>query len=87
MINKAILLTNAAALAALCQAANAEPVPDIAKIPIKHFVYIIQENISFDHYFGTYPGADGFQSMRNLHMRRRSPDRRPVSPKRHINTP
>ena len=28
-------------------------------MPIKHFVYIIQENISFDHYFGTYPGANG----------------------------
>jgi len=27
--------------------------------PFKHFVYIIQENITFDHYFGTYPGADG----------------------------
>ena len=27
--------------------------------PINHFVYIIQENITFDHYFGTYPGADG----------------------------
>ena len=32
-----------------------KPVP----MPIKHFVYIIQENISFDHYFGTYPGANG----------------------------
>jgi len=28
-------------------------------IPIDHFVYIIQENISFDHYFGTFPGANG----------------------------
>ncbi|HXR08601.1 MAG TPA: alkaline phosphatase family protein [Candidatus Acidoferrum sp.] len=28
-------------------------------IPVKHFVYIIQENITFDHYFGTCPGADG----------------------------
>ena len=28
-------------------------------IPVKHFVYIIQENITFDHYFGTFPGADG----------------------------
>jgi phospholipase C len=28
-------------------------------IPVKHFIYIIQENITFDHYFGTYPGADG----------------------------
>ena len=32
---------------------------DAKTIPIKHFVYIIQENITFDHYFGTYPGADG----------------------------
>lgn len=30
-----------------------------ASIPIDHFVYIIQENISFDHYFGTFPGANG----------------------------
>jgi phospholipase C len=28
-------------------------------IPLNHFVYIIQENISFDHYFGSYPGANG----------------------------
>jgi phospholipase C len=26
-------------------------------IPIKHLVVIFQENISFDHYFGTYPNA------------------------------
>ena len=26
---------------------------------IDHFVFIIQENRSFDHYFGTYPGVDG----------------------------
>jgi phospholipase C len=26
---------------------------------IKHIVVILQENRSFDHYFGTYPGADG----------------------------
>ena len=25
--------------------------------PIKHLVVIFQENISFDHYFGTYPHA------------------------------
>jgi phospholipase C len=28
-------------------------------IPIEHFIYIIQENHSFDNYFGTYPGANG----------------------------
>jgi phospholipase C len=27
---------------------------------IKHIIIIMQENRSFDHYFGTYPGADGF---------------------------
>jgi uncharacterized protein (TIGR03437 family) len=26
---------------------------------IEHFVFIMQENRSFDHYFGTYPGAEG----------------------------
>src|SRR5579872_1918936 len=26
---------------------------------IKHVVIIMQENRSFDHYFGTYPGAEG----------------------------
>ncbi len=25
------------------------------KTPIKHVVGIFQENVSFDHYFGTYP--------------------------------
>ena len=25
--------------------------------PIKHVVVIFDENISFDHYFGTYPNA------------------------------
>lgn len=28
--------------------------------PIKHFVVVMQENHTFDNYFGTYPGADGF---------------------------
>src|SRR5713226_2941709 len=33
------------------------PLPGIHKI--KHVVLIMQENRSFDSYFGTYPGADG----------------------------
>jgi phospholipase C len=28
--------------------------------PIRHFVVLLQENHTFDNYFGTYPGADGF---------------------------
>jgi phospholipase C len=31
-----------------------------ATIPISHLVFIVQENHSFDNYFGTYPGANGF---------------------------
>ena len=27
------------------------------KTPVKHVVVIFQENVSFDHYFGTYPHA------------------------------
>ncbi|MBV9356613.1 MAG: phospholipase, partial [Chloroflexi bacterium] len=26
-------------------------------VPIHHLVVIFQENVSFDHYFGTYPNA------------------------------
>ena len=30
-----------------------------AKDKIKHVIVVMQENRSFDSYFGTYPGADG----------------------------
>jgi phospholipase C len=30
-----------------------------ARYPIRHVVFIIKENRTFDHYFGRYPGADG----------------------------
>ncbi len=32
---------------------------DLARDRIEHLIFIVQENRSFDHYFGTYPGADG----------------------------
>src|ERR1700740_1883905 len=31
---------------------------------IDHVVILIQENRSFDHYFGTYPGVRGFSDRR-----------------------
>jgi phospholipase C len=40
-----------------------------AQIPINHIIYIIQENITFDHYFGTYPGADGIPADVKLAFR------------------
>ena len=36
---------------------------DITKI--KHIVILMQENRSFDHYFGTFPGADGIPMKAN----------------------
>jgi len=40
-----------------------KPGPILAGIhKIRHVVIIMQENRSFDSYFGTYPGADGFPS-------------------------
>ena len=36
---------------------SAKPAKGIFKLD--HLVFIVMENRSFDHYFGTYPGADG----------------------------
>jgi phospholipase C len=41
--------------AQLMNGINAHPIAN----PIKHIVVIMQENRSFDNYFGTYPGANG----------------------------
>lgn len=36
--------------------------PAQPKTPIQHLVVLMQENHTFDNYFGTYPGADGIPS-------------------------
>jgi phospholipase C len=46
------------AAATVATGATASPKPDTTT-PIKHLVVIFQENVSFDHYFGTYPNATG----------------------------
>lgn len=45
---------------------QASPISDVsaadepqAATPIKHLIVMMQENHTFDNYFGTYPGADG----------------------------
>src|SRR5438105_716644 len=39
---------------------NTQTVPtQIPTGPIKHIVFFIKENRTFDNYFGTYPGANG----------------------------
>jgi len=41
--------------------------------PIKHLVIIFQENVSFDHYFGTYPNALNPLSEPAFHARPGTP--------------
>jgi phospholipase C len=50
----AVLLASTGVLG-LAQASAAPP--PATSTPIKHLVVIFQENVSFDHYFGTYPNA------------------------------
>ena len=45
------------ALSRAATRAGVDPSRGIANID--HFVFIVQENRSFDHYFGTFPGANG----------------------------
>jgi phospholipase C len=54
-----VVVAGAAAIGLIANAAGTTPaqVSDIRKI--QHVVVILQENRSFDSYFGTFPGADG----------------------------
>jgi len=64
-LKPALVLAISAALLGGCgsndstPAASTTTTPSAAKAatPIQHVVVIFQENISFDHYFGTYPNA------------------------------
>jgi phospholipase C len=38
----------------------------VARAKIKHIIVIMQENRSFDHYFGTFPGADGIPMVNGV---------------------
>jgi phospholipase C len=48
------------ATASACGASRVDPPADPGIHAIQHVVLIMQENRSFDSYFGTYPGADGY---------------------------
>ena len=41
--------------------------------PIKHVVVIFQENVSFDHYFGTYPDAENPKGQTPFHAKDNTP--------------
>src|SRR5262249_14714957 len=71
-----ILFLTAPALVSITNDAPASHLPHSTKSmskrqdgleKIQHFVFIMQENRSFDSYFGTYPGADGIPEGICLH--------------------
>jgi phospholipase C len=67
-VSRAALLASILALASAAPAA-AESGPTT---PIEHFVVLMQENHSFDNYFGTYPGADGIPEGTCMPVAKRS---------------
>ncbi len=50
-----------ALLAVACLAGPGPARAERLKTPLKHVIMIMQENRSFDNYFGTFPGADGIK--------------------------
>jgi len=52
-----VFVLTAAALPAVTQGGDIRAAASATTTPIKHLVVIFQENVSFDHYFATYPSA------------------------------
>ncbi len=63
IVASALLMGNISSVMALTSTSNSSKVSVISSnssshtTPIKHIVVLFQENVSFDHYFGTYPHA------------------------------
>ena len=78
LVGLAAALSVAALVAALPQVAFADtPKP---KTPIRHFVSLMQQNHSFDNYFGTYPGADGIPANACMPINPSRPQAKCVKP-------
>ena len=73
-LNKAMAIAAAAALSLLpVTPAFANKDHGDTATPIKHIVVIFQENVSFDHYFGTYPNAKNPKGEPAFHARPGTP--------------
>ena len=51
-----------------------------ATTPVEHVISLMQENHSFDNYFGTYPGADGIPPGTCMPVDARRPQERCIKP-------
>ena len=71
---KRVFTTAAASVAALSIAGGpafaGKPRPPAPMMPIEHVVVVFQENVSFDHYFATYPVAANTDGSPFLRRRR-----------------
>jgi phospholipase C len=72
---KAMAIATAAALSLLpvTPAVAKNPRSGDTVTPIKHLVIIFQENVSFDHYFGTYPNALNPDGEPAFHAKKKTP--------------
>ncbi len=75
-ITKVIAFTAAVALTLLpvCPSYAQNPNDSGTATPIKHVVVIFQENVSFDHYFGTYPHAFNLPGETPFHAKEYTPE-------------
>jgi phospholipase C len=77
LVTRALLIACLLALANPAGAAHAAPraAPAAnATTPIDHFVFLMQENHTFDNYFGTRPGVDGIPPGTCMPIRRGQPE-------------
>src|SRR5215467_5113994 len=58
LMRRALPVALVVAVAALAGGAQANNGGGGTATPIQHLVVIFQENVSFDHYFATYPDAE-----------------------------
>jgi phospholipase C len=56
---RSLVVVLAGAASCTAQGSNTAQATPVGFDKINHVIWIIQENRSFDNYFGTYPGADG----------------------------
>ena len=69
MMTRSLLLSTVAFLIGLSTQASAQTAN-----PIKHLVVIFDENVSFDHYFGTYPNTTQKGNNRLVRSRHANPN-------------
>jgi phospholipase C len=72
-LTKALATVTAAAITLLPTSAAFAGDGGSTTTPIKHVVVIFQENVSFDHYFGTYPHAANLAGETTFHAKDDTP--------------